>query len=181
MRNSVQQHAESALQQAAHLGLHPSDNGSNEVVADESQLMQIMTYCKWSPMHLYAHLVYAKVTLNATIDNSTICSELVTRKETKFIDRSIAPLNQEYAQQLPKSIVNCLLGIAAVHMASRNPGSVSLERLALETKANVFQSHNQLLRMPQSQLDQRPDVVISCGILIFAMDVRCSCQRDDYD
>ncbi|KAJ4289820.1 hypothetical protein N0V90_011151 [Kalmusia sp. IMI 367209] len=148
VRNSVQQQAESALQQAAHLGLHPSDNCCNEVVADESQLMQIMAYY-----------------------NSTICSERVSRKETKFIERSIAPLNQEYARQLPRSIVNCLLGISAVHMASRNPGNTSFERLALETKVNVFQSHNQLLRMPQSQLDQRPDVVISCGILIFAMDL----------
>jgi len=106
-------------------------------------------------------------------DNSTICREKVTREETKFIDRSIATITQENAQKLPKSIVNCILGVTAVHMASRQPGNRALERLALETKVNVFQSHNQLLRLPQTKIDQRPDVVICCSILIFAMDVSC--------
>ncbi|KAF2443782.1 hypothetical protein P171DRAFT_43932 [Karstenula rhodostoma CBS 690.94] len=56
-------------------------------------------------------------------------------------------------------------------MASHNPGNLEIERLALETKVNVLQSHNQFLRLPQNQLDQRPDVAITCAVLIFAMDL----------
>lgn len=56
-------------------------------------------------------------------------------------------------------------------MLLRNPGDTAIERLALETKINALQTHNQLLRNPQQQLDRRPDVVVSCGVLIFAMDV----------
>lgn len=103
-----------------------------------------------------------------------MCSEHITRDENNFIDRKCAPLSLETARKLPKSVVDCILGIAAVHQASRNPGNLSLERLALETKVNVFQNHNRLLQMPQQRLEQRPDVVICCGILIFAMDVRNS-------
>lgn len=95
----------------------------------------------------------------------------MTRAETLFIEREIPQITPKHAQLLPKSIFNALLGIAAVHMASRNPSNAALERLALETKVNIFQSHNRLLSMAQNQLDHRPDVVISCGILIFAMDV----------
>ena len=104
-------------------------------------------------------------------DNSTICAERITSEEPKFIDRSIAPLSHDMIQRLPRSIVNCILGIAAVHMASRNPGNRVMERLALETKENVFQSHNRLLQTPHYQADHQPDVVICSGILIFAMDV----------
>jgi hypothetical protein len=56
-------------------------------------------------------------------------------------------------------------------MASRSPGNRALERLALETKVNVFQSHNRLLQMAKQQVDLAPDVVICGGLLIFAMDV----------
>ena len=84
-----------------------------------------------------------------------------------------APLSPEHIQQLPKSIVNCLLAISAVYMLLRNPGNTVIERLALETKINAFQTHNRVLRNPQQQLDRRPDVVVSCGVLIFAMDVGC--------
>jgi hypothetical protein len=91
--------------------------------------------------------------------------------QTRFFDRYIAPLSPEMAEKLPRIIVNSILGIAAVHMAARNPGNRALERLALETKVNVFQNHNRLLQMSKNQAEHRPDVVICSGILIFAMDV----------
>lgn len=169
VRNNVQLQANSAMKEAAHFGLHTTDNCCNEVVADQSQLLKLMTYRKFI---FYLNEEGVKHSRLGWLDNSTICSEMITMGESNFIDRRIAPLTQETAQRLPRSIVNCILGIAAVHMASRNPGHRALERLALETKVNVFQSHNYLLQTPQSQLDQQPDVIICSGILIFAMDVR---------
>lgn len=83
----------------------------------------------------------------------------------------IAPLTPGYVQQLPKSVVNCLLGIAAVHMASRNLEDRDIERVALKAKVNILECHNQLLRVPKNLLGQRPDILIACGVLIFAMDV----------
>lgn len=53
-------------------------------------------------------------------------------------------------------------------MAARNPGYRPIERLALETKTNLFQG---LTRMLQSPHKQRPDVLFCCIILMFAMDV----------
>ncbi|KAF2729876.1 hypothetical protein EJ04DRAFT_58091 [Polyplosphaeria fusca] len=100
--------------------------------------------------------------------NSTMCAEHVTFEESKFITRSIAPLTMDVIEKLPRDIVNCILGIAAVHMASRHPGNRPLERLALETKASVFHSFNNRLQSPHNQ---HPDVIVCCGILIFAMDL----------
>lgn len=168
VRNNVQQQASTALKEAAQYGLHTSDNCCNDVVADESQLMELLSYCKFtmiSDRNVSGLLTYVFT------DNSTICAERITVEQTKFIDRRLAPLSHETAQRLPRTIVNCILGIAAVHMASRNPGNRALERLALETKVNVFQSHNSLLQASHHQADQQPDVVICSGILIFAMDV----------
>lgn len=102
-------------------------------------------------------------------DNSVLCTERVVASPTSPVDRHIAQISHEVAQRLPRTIVDCILGIAAVHMASRNPGNKMLERLALETKVKVFQSHNRLLQTPHLQVS--PDVVIATGILIFAMDV----------
>jgi hypothetical protein len=84
-----------------------------------------------------------------------------------FITREVATLTPDIMRRLPKDIMNCILGNAAVHMASRQPGNRALETLALESKSNVLQSFNSLLDSPQNQ---RPDVVISVGLLIFAMD-----------
>ncbi|KAF2688724.1 hypothetical protein K458DRAFT_151697 [Lentithecium fluviatile CBS 122367] len=148
VRGNVQQQADTAMKEAAQIGLYTADNCCNDVVADESQYLELIAY-----------------------HNSKICAERITSEETQFINQHIAPLSHETAQRLPRSIVNCILGIAAVHMASRNPGNRALERLALETKVNVFQSHNRLLQMPQDQIEHQPDVVICSGILIFAMDL----------
>lgn len=59
-------------------------------------------------------------------------------------------------------------------MAVHNPGNRALERLALETKVNVFQRYNRLLQAPPTHVDHRPDVMICSSMLIFAMDVSCS-------
>lgn len=97
-----------------------------------------------------------------------MCAETVTFEESKFINRMIAPLSREMMKKLPRVVVNGILGNAAVHMASRQPGNASLERLALETKVKVFQSFNGLL---QCSHDQQPDVIITASALVFAMDV----------
>ncbi|KAF2016362.1 hypothetical protein BU24DRAFT_409470 [Aaosphaeria arxii CBS 175.79] len=57
---------------------------------------------------------------------------------------------------------------AAVHMASCSPGDQATEHLALETKVRVFQHFNTLLQSPQ---DTSPDLIVACGLLIFAMDL----------
>jgi hypothetical protein len=101
-------------------------------------------------------------------DNSRICAEKVTFEESKFIDRTIAPLSPERLEKLPRVVINGILGNAAVHMASRQPESSSLERLALSTKVTVFQGFNQLLQGSQKQ---QPDVVMCVSALTFAMDV----------
>ncbi|KAF2119142.1 hypothetical protein BDV96DRAFT_596911 [Lophiotrema nucula] len=100
--------------------------------------------------------------------NSVMCTEQVTFEQSKFIDRSIAPISYDKIRKLPRDIVNCILGNAAVHMASRQPESRPLERLALETKAAVYQSFNRRLQEPQNQT---PDTIVCCGGLIFAMDL----------
>jgi hypothetical protein len=103
-----------------------------------------------------------------------MCAETVTFEESKFINRAIAPLSRETMKKLPRVVVNGILGNAAVHMASRQPGNATLERRALETKVKVFQSFNGLL---QNSHDQQPDVIITASALVFAMDVWRSCNR----
>jgi hypothetical protein len=101
-------------------------------------------------------------------DNSRICADHVGWEQYRFITRKIAPLSHEAIGRLPRDIVNGILGNAAIHMAVRNPGNRSAERLALETKANMFRGINRLLHDPYSR---RPDVIFCCIILLFAMDV----------
>ncbi|KAF2471193.1 uncharacterized protein BDR25DRAFT_313817 [Lindgomyces ingoldianus] len=145
VQNTMQFSSNSAMQEAAHFGLHATDNSLTDVASTDAKLLELMTY-----------------------HNKEMCSETVTFEQTKFINRAIAPLSFDLIQKLPKDIVNCILGNAAVHMASRQPENMQLERLALETKVNVFQSFNRLLQSPQNQ---QPDVIICCGILIYAMDL----------
>lgn len=97
-----------------------------------------------------------------------MCAENITFEQSKFIDRTIAPLSIEVIEKLPRVVVNGILGNAAVHMASRQPGNRSAERLALEAKVKVFQSFNNLL---QSSQNQQPDVIVTTCALVFAMDV----------
>lgn len=178
----MQQQTASALHEAAQRGFHPSENGCSDVVRDQSRIAEIIAYCECFIRRSTRnpHTILSKrlssvswLIVNHVIDNSTIDSEQnIDQIETKLIEHPPTPLIPEYTRQLPKSIVNCLLGISVVHMASRNPRNPEIERMALETKVNVLQSHNQLLGMPQNRLDQRPDIVIACAVLIFAMDVR---------
>lgn len=98
-----------------------------------------------------------------------MCAETVTFEQTNFIQREISQLSPEHMQKLPRVLVNCILGVAAVHRASRQPGNRPVERLALEAKVKVFQCFNQLL---QSSHNQQPDVIVATSTLVFAMDVR---------
>lgn len=82
--------------------------------------------------------------------------------------QKLAQISPEVAKGLPRDIMNCLLGIAVVHMAVRSPSDRQIERLALETKVNIFQSVHDLFQHPQKQ---RADVLLTCINLLFAMDV----------
>jgi hypothetical protein len=136
------------------------------VITDPEQIATLMTYCTYT-----SSTSKPRSWLTPPVDNGTICTERMLSDKAAYTTRRIIPMSHELAQKLPKSIIDCILGIAAVHMAVRNPGNAALERLALETKVNVLQNHNRRLHMPHDQAEQRPDVLISSGLLIYAMDV----------
>ena len=107
--------------------------------------------------------------LTSRSDNTAICAEADIPEGTHLINRSVACLSFDVMQRLPKELLDCILALAAVHMASHNPGNRQLETLALEAKVDVFQGFNRILHNPGLQ---SPDVVVSCAILVFAMHVR---------
>lgn len=87
--------------------------------------------------------------------------------------RPLAPLTPEAVQKLPRDLLNCILGIAAVHLAARHPGNRQIERVALETKVGLFQGINRLFQGPK---DQGADLLFCCIALMFAMDVSMTLQ-----
>ncbi|KAF2002571.1 hypothetical protein P154DRAFT_618624 [Amniculicola lignicola CBS 123094] len=145
VRNNIQLQPHSVMEEAIHFGIHSLADPVTGTAQNESNFMELLNY-----------------------HNTYICRERVTFEQTKFISRSIATLTPEAIQRLPKDLLNCILGVAAVHMASRQPENKALERMALETKGKIFQCFNYLLQNPA---EQQPDVIICCGLLIFAMDV----------
>jgi hypothetical protein len=114
--------------------------------------------------------VCKRYVVNAGADNTKISVEQPQSYHLPISLQRIAPISPEMARQLPRDISNCILGVAAVHMAWQNPGNRSIERLALETKVRVFQSINGLFEHPEHQ---RADVLYTCITLMFAMDVSC--------
>jgi hypothetical protein len=74
------------------------------------------------------------------------------------------------AQELPRDILNCILGTAAVHMAVRNPGNQAIGQLALEMKVSLFEGINNAF---QNSQHRRADILFVCTTLMYAMDV-CS-------
>jgi hypothetical protein len=103
-------------------------------------------------------------------DNSVLCAEHSGREGHLIILPSLATISPRAAQELPRDVLNCILGTAAVHMAVRNPGNQAIARLALETKVNLFEGINSTFREAQNQ---RADVLFVCTMLMYAMDV-CS-------
>ncbi|KAF2651666.1 hypothetical protein K491DRAFT_681981 [Lophiostoma macrostomum CBS 122681] len=145
VQNTMELQTDSAVKEAAHSSFpNPKDTGT-ENLGNDGLLQELMAY-----------------------HNSTICAENVSLRESRFIDRAIAPLSNDTMQKLPRAIVHGVLANAAVHMASRQPADRRLERLALEAKVHGFQSFNALIQSPQNQ---QPDVIIAAGILVFAMDL----------
>ncbi|KAH7125566.1 hypothetical protein B0J11DRAFT_308980 [Dendryphion nanum] len=145
IRNTIQIPSNSVMKEAAHFGLHATKSAFTDVGSNDATVMELMKY-----------------------HNTCMRAERVTLEETHFIEREIAPLSFEIMHKLPRDVVNCVLGIAAVHKASRSPSNRSLERLALESKVNVFQSFNRLL---QSANNSQADLIVVGGLLIFAMDL----------
>ena len=163
----MQLQSNSSIRSAEHFGLNTFETSRADRSISEGTDLQLMNYrkkhMKFTSRFLHLHC--------GPTDNSTMCAERVKFEVPfgrGFITRAVATLTPDIMRRLPKDIVNCILGNAAVHMASRQPGNRALETLALESKYNIFRSFNGLLDSPQHQ---RPDVIIANLMLIFAMDV----------
>lgn len=163
----MQLQSSSSIKGAENFGLHTFETARANQSISEGTDFQLMNYRKRSMkstsgfLHLHC----------GPTDNTTICAEQVKFEVPfgqGFVTHGVATLTPDIMRRLPKDIVNCILGNAAVHMASRQPGNRALETLALESKYNIFRSFNGLLDSPQHQ---RADVIIANLILIFAMDV----------
>jgi hypothetical protein len=102
-------------------------------------------------------------------DNSALCAELTGSEGHPVILPSLARISPQAAQELPRDILNCILGTAAVHMAFRNPSNQAIGRLALEMKVRLFQGINNAFQEPQNR---RADILFVCTTLMYAMDVR---------
>jgi hypothetical protein len=81
----------------------------------------------------------------------------------------LAEISPRAARELPRDLLNCILGTTAVHLAVRNPDDPAIVRLALEVKVGLFEGINNAFQQPQHQ---RADVLFVCITLMFAMDVR---------
>jgi hypothetical protein len=78
-------------------------------------------------------------------------------------------MSPDAVRGLPRIFLNCILGVAAVYMAVRNPGNCRIERLALETKVSVFEGMSNAFQHAQHH---RADVLYACITLMFIMEVR---------
>ncbi|CAO2648291.1 Nn.00g075580.m01.CDS01 [Neocucurbitaria sp. VM-36] len=143
-RDTFQETSTSIQQEAAHFGLHATDNCCSDIISDDASLLELVTY----------H--------NTRISASYLGSDLSLK-----VVLQIARLSPEAVQNLPRDVLNCILGTAAVHMAVRHPGNRPMQRLALETKVTLFQGINRLFQHPQSQ---RADLLLCYIALMFAMD-----------
>jgi hypothetical protein len=97
-----------------------------------------------------------------------MCAELPGTGQVSVTLGKVATISPLVAQTLPRDLLKCILGIAAVHMAARNPGNRPVERLALEAKVCLFESINSAFQQPERQ---RADVLFACTHLMFAMHV----------
>jgi hypothetical protein len=101
-------------------------------------------------------------------DNTIICSTYPERNQHPVTHRRLATVTPDAVRELPRIFLNCILGVAAVHMAVRDPGNRSASQLALETKVGVFECMSIAF---QQAHDQRADVLYACILLMFNMEV----------
>jgi hypothetical protein len=101
-------------------------------------------------------------------DNTKICARSSFERMSPATAYKIASLTPNSIQSLPPEILNCILGISAVHMAASDPSNCASERTALEAKVTMFEGCNHLFQEPQRQ---RVDLLLCCMSLVFAMDV----------
>jgi NADH:ubiquinone oxidoreductase subunit 3 (subunit A) len=104
-------------------------------------------------------------------DNTVICSNYPTRNQHPVTHRRLATVTPDAVRELPRIFLNCILGVAAAHMAVRTPGNRSASQLALETKVSVFECMSVAF---QQAHQQRADVLYACILLMFNMEVRMS-------
>jgi hypothetical protein len=111
------------------------------------------------------------VSLIMLADNTVICSNYPTRNQHPVTHRRLATVTPDAVRELPRIFLNCILGVAAAHMAVRTPGNRSASQLALETKVSVFECMS--ISFQQAH-QQRADVLYACILLMFNMEVRMS-------
>jgi hypothetical protein len=147
---------------AEKFGLYTLTGHHYDVVRSDAAFSELLIYCK-----LWLLAIVSELT-DPPMDNTQLCVEQSPSPQLPVTIEKTATISPEAAHQLPRDILNCLLGVSAVHMAARNPGNLSIERLSLETKVGLFQSIKNLFKYPGNQ---RADVLLTCITLMFAMDV----------
>ncbi|KAF1829054.1 hypothetical protein BDW02DRAFT_185015 [Decorospora gaudefroyi] len=145
VRSDYEARSNSIRKKAAQFGLLAADDGCTSLTSNNTPFSELV--------HYY---------------NTKLCAPTSESDQTRSFAPKIAPLTSESLRSLPSEIVSCILGISAVHMATRDPGNRATERIALETKVNLFERIKSLFQEPQNQ---RVDVLLCCMSLIFAMDL----------
>jgi hypothetical protein len=108
------------------------------------------------------------ILLSLLPDNTVICSTYPERNHHPVTHRRLNIVTPDAVRELPRIFLNCILGVAAVHMAVRDPGNRSASQLALETKVSVFECMSIAF---QQAHHQRADVLYACILLMFNMEV----------
>jgi hypothetical protein len=103
-----------------------------------------------------------------------MCSEYPSHNQHPINHHKLATIDPDTSRRLPRIFLNCILGVAAAHMAAKKQGHCRISRLALETKVSVFEGMSNAFQHAQHQ---RADVLYACITLMFIMEVRMSYVR----
>lgn len=167
-RDAIEDSSAATRAHAAQLGFNPNDSFGANVQGADAKFVELITYCKQISGDSTSEYGIDQLLTTSLTDNDVVCAHPYMSSSSLIQPQRISRLLPQMAQQMPREIVHCVLSIAAVQLAARNPGNGHYERLALETKVTMFQGINQLFQNPRSQ---RPDVLYTCILLMFAIDV----------
>jgi hypothetical protein len=127
---------------------------------------------------IFAHEVTMQLKMYLSLilrsDNTIMRSDYPSRNQHPINHRRLATISPDASRRLPRIFLNCILGVTALHMAARNPGSFRISQLALKTKVCVFEGMSNAFQQAQHQ---RADVLYACITLMFVMEVRMSHVR----
>ncbi|KAH7073583.1 hypothetical protein BKA63DRAFT_36278 [Paraphoma chrysanthemicola] len=141
----VEEQRSSLLAEAAHFGIHASNNCCSKGTTTDATFLELIRY-----------------------HNNTMCAVTPRSRNSLITIPKIAAITPRVAQNLPRNLLNCILGNAAVHMALRHPGNSSVEQLTLEAKVSLFEGISSAFQQPHQQ---RADILFTCTTLMFAMDI----------